>query len=111
MSYPTTPKPRVNGSGGNKEYVIIESKFEGNYTQTRRGATRGIETFDIDYKSITWDEYNTLLAFFDANVGGTFTFVHPTTAVTHTVKFVNTSLSYKYETNDRVSTSVTLVEA
>ena len=109
--FPSNPKAMVRGSGGEKEYVIIESKFEGNYTQTRRGATRAISTFSLAYPSVSLTEYDILLAFFDANVGGTFTFVHPKRLTSHTVKFVNTKMTYKNETDDRVSTDIVLVEA
>lgn len=109
--FPTTPKPRINGTGGSKEFVLIESKFEGNYSQTRRGATRGVRTFNLSYDAITNAEYDTLEAFFDANVGSTFTFVHPQTSVSYTVKFTTGKIDYKMVSNQRVSTSLTLVEA
>lgn len=108
--FPSNPKPRINGTGGSKEFHIIESKFENNFSQTRRGATRGIRTFELNYDAVTFAEYNTLEAFFDANAGANFLFVDPETSVTHTVKFVDTKLTYKYISNTRKNTSITLVE-
>lgn len=108
--FPTFPSPRVNGNGGSTQYLVIKSNFEGNYSQTRRGATRGIETFDLSYEAITNDEYATLKAFFDANVGGSFIFVHPQTAASHIVRFGMDKITYKSVSTQRVSTNIVLEE-
>lgn len=108
--FPNTPKPRINGTGGSKEFSIIESKFENNFSQTRRGTTRGINTFELNYDAITNAEYSALEAFFEANVGSNFTFVHPQTSVSYTVKFSTGKIYYKTISNQRVSTNITLVE-
>lgn len=108
--FPTNPKPRINGTGGGTEYLVIKSKFEGNYSQTRRAATRGVETFDLNYDAITNAEYDILKAFFDANVGGSFTFVHPQTAISHIVRFGTEKITYKTISNQRVSTNIMLEE-
>lgn len=110
-TFPSTPKPNVDGSGRSKEYILIESKFENNFSQTRRGATKGVLTFTLQYKAITDAEYETLEAFFDANVGTTFYFVDPRTNITHTVKFVDGKLNATYVPVDRHNLSITLVEA
>lgn len=108
--FPALPSPRINGTGGGTEYLVIKSKFEGNYSQTRRAATRGVESFDLNYDAITNAEYATLKAFFDANVGGSFTFVHPQTAISHIVRFGMEKITYKTISNQRVSTNIMLEE-
>jgi hypothetical protein len=84
--YPSTPIPSV---GSKDSYIIpiIKSEAEGNYVRVRRRATRKRETFELRYTEMRYSDYETLLAFFDANQGMSFTFVHPLTSAEHTVVF------------------------
>ena len=105
--FPTTPIPRM-GSGQKTKYNVFKNSFEANYLQVRRGSTRGRMVFNLNYNSITDIEFETLQAFFDANIGTVFDFVHPKTLVTYKVTFQNDELEYTHTTFNRGDTKIIL---
>lgn len=107
--FPTTPVPRI-GSSGELNFLVITSEFEGNYSQTRRGATRGRKTFNLMFNSITDAEFTTIEAFFQANIGGAFSWTNPRNGQAYTVRFKESKLPFKYTSSQRIDTSVVLEE-
>ena len=107
--FPSTPKPRL-GSSGSINYLTVNSEFEGNFSQTRRLATRGRRSFSLIFNTITDAEFATLETFFDANVGGSFTWTNQRDAKVYTVKFANSSLPFKYSPSGLIDTKIMLEE-
>ena len=110
MSYPTTPKPRASGSEDTKTRALVKSESEGAYVRVRPLATKAINRFKLNYSNITRAEFATLSSFFDANIGKTFTFVHPDTSVSYSCTFDQEELRKTYVDGVLVSTEITLVE-
>jgi len=107
--FPTTPIPRI-GSSGTTQFLVINSQFEGNFSQTRRAATRGRKMFTLKFNAVTDAEFATLEAFFDANVGGSFTWTNPRDSVEYTVRFGKDSLPFTYSYSGRINTKIELEE-
>jgi len=110
MSYPVTPVPRAAGSEDSKTRALLKSESEGAYVKVRPLATKAINRFKLNYKSITKTEFATLETFFDANIGKTFSFTHPDTAVVYTCTFDQEELKKTHTDGVLVSTDITLVE-
>ena len=70
----------------------IKTKFENGKVQSRAKETSSKWIFTVGYKGLVQSEYEALYVFFDANIGGTFTWDHPITDVEHTVRFGNDEL-------------------
>jgi len=66
---------------------IVRTPFENGAVQTRTRVTTSRWKFSVGANLMTTTLYNTLTAFFDANQGGAFDFIHPITGVTHEVRF------------------------
>lgn len=110
MSYPTTPIPRASGSEDSKTRALIKSESEGAYVRVRPLATKAINRFKLNYRKITKAEFAILEAFFDANIGKSFTFTHPDTATVYTCTFDQEELKKTYVDGVLVSTDIMLVE-
>jgi|LGVF01.2.fsa_nt_gb hypothetical protein len=95
-TYPTTPTPRI-GSKDTKIIPIVKSESEGNYTKVRRVTTKARMKFNLKYNTITSDEFNTLDAFFEANQGIAFIFVHPVTSISYNCIFNQSELGKNYK--------------
>lgn len=107
--FPATPKPRL-GSSGSINYLTVSSEFEGNFSQTRRLATRGRRSFTLLYNTITDAEFSTLETFFDANIGGSFDWTNVRDGNTYTVRFTNSNLTFKYSPSGFIDTKIMLEE-
>lgn len=108
-TFPTVPCPRM-GSMDTTILPIIKTESEGNYTRVRRTATRSREKFELDFSTIKLTEFNVLKAFFLANQGLPFTFVHPDTAVSYTCILNQSELKKKRFSKNIVSTQMILEE-
>ena len=106
-TFPTEPIPRM-GSKDKKKYNVLKNEFEANYLQVRKASTRSRQMFTLEYNAISNDEFDILEAFFDANIGTIFTFVHPSTSVSYQVTFSDDNLEKKYATNELCDVSINL---
>ena len=70
----------------------IRSPFEGGAVQARSRFTTSRWKFQVGAAMMTTTLYDTLVDFFDDNQGGSFTFVHPIKATSHTVRFTDDEL-------------------
>lgn len=108
-NFPAEPVPSL-GTEDSTNYLVIRSQFEGNYQQTRRGATKGRKVFKLKYDKLTISEFEILEAFHHDNIGGNFTFFHPISAVKYTVTFQEDSLTKSWDSYGVVSTTIILEE-
>lgn len=107
MAYPT-----LNPRYGVKESTIgktVKAEFDGNYVQQRPKTTRTRKKFEIEYL-LTQSEFNTFDTFFKDNLGYSFSFVHPSTLATYTVRFGTDSIDATYLYDDLIKISVVLEE-
>jgi hypothetical protein len=60
----------------------IRDNFEKGYVYSRKAGARGRYIWSLGWAFLTIEEYNTLVAFFDANIGGSFSYTDffPTTS-------------------------------
>lgn len=106
--YPSLGNP-LNGMKVKNINKVLTSTYQGNYKQTRKGATRTRLGFTCDYL-LSQSVYTTLETFFNENVGSEFTFVHPVRETVHTCTFANAELEATYKTSDLISVSVEIEE-
>jgi len=74
------------------------ASYDGGYEQTRLKNTRSIKKFSIGFTALTNDEAQTLETFFEQNQALEFSFTHPITNNTHTVRFDENSISFTQNT-------------
>lgn len=94
------------------EDSTIQSEFDGGYTQTRPRFTRIRKTFELKYDNLISDSDKSALESFAETVKGgslSFTWTHPVTSVSYTVRFKKTP-EYEYVHYGWWKTSFTLVE-
>jgi hypothetical protein len=108
-NFPTEPVPHL-GTEDSTNYLVIRSQFDGNYQQTRLGATKGRKVFKLKYDKLTLQEFSVLEVFHSANIGGTFLFTHPISLITYTVVFQEDTLTKSWDAYDIVSTTIILEE-
>ena len=65
----------------------IRTPFESGVVQSRARGTTSRWKFQVGGDLMTTAQLNTLVAFFDANQGSTFDFVHPITGTSYEVRF------------------------
>jgi len=95
-TWPSTLPPP--SSGIDEEYYRPQERmdFEANYVQVASKSLRGKKRWpDFGWEILTETEYQILESFFDANQGGSFTFTHPITGVSHTCIFSADSVKGK----------------
>ncbi|MFA5208638.1 hypothetical protein [Shewanella sp.] len=103
----------ANPDFGMAEYIylpIVRTEKEANYVQTRKRATRDRGSWDLSWKAMSETDYQTLLTFFLANQGTSFTWVHPKTAVSYTCVFSTDGLQSKIISPTRRSVEVAIEE-
>lgn len=74
----------------------IKSDFAGGYVQSRAKWTRARKTFELSWVAMSNVDKNALESFFESNIGGTFTWTHPLTSTSHTVRFAEDELQAEY---------------
>jgi hypothetical protein len=65
----------------------VRQEFEANYVQSRPRSTRGRSRWALHWDLLSEADYQTLLAFFAANQGGVFTWIHPISSASYTCRF------------------------
>jgi len=70
----------------------IRTEFENGAVQSRARATSGRWVFIMGWNVLSNADYTALVAFFDANIGGTFTYTHPFKDTSHTCRFSDDKL-------------------
>lgn len=91
-TWPTIQTPNV----GTKEETVlaqVRTEFEGGYVQSRPLYTRGRDRLTLVWNALPEADYQTLRTFFIANQGDSFTWTHPLTATSMTMRFTGDSLS------------------
>jgi hypothetical protein len=75
----------------------LKTDFEANYGQSRPKVTRGTDRWgNLGWKLLPEDEYQTLKAFFNANQGSVFVWVHPITGVSYNCRFSADSIKSSF---------------
>ena len=75
----------------------IKTEFEGGYVQSRAHWTREKRIFSMQWDTMTTTDKATLETFFEANLGGSFTWTHPGTSVAYTVRFKDDELIFGFQ--------------
>jgi len=106
--FPALGNP-LNGFKEGNINKTIKSNFNGNYTQTRKVASRTRKSFSCDY-ILTQAQYQTLVTFFNTYVGSNFNFTHPVTSTVYFCFFTIDSLYAIYTTDDFIKVSIQMEE-
>ena len=77
----------------------VSVTFESGHTQSRPRASVPVTKWTLRWNSLLEADYQTLLTFYNANVGGLFDWTHPESAVTYEVRFADDSLSSSIKIN------------
>ena len=96
-SFPSTiPAPRANMTGS--VYLPqVRDEMENGTVASRKRFTRAREKLTgFGWEYLTEEQYETLRAFFIANQGGTFTWLHPVRGVTYTLQSSADELTYQH---------------
>lgn len=93
-----------------KKKAQIRSDFAAGYVQSRAKWTRSRKIFELSWNVMSDSDKSTLETFFDDNLGGTFTWAHPLSGTSYTVRFVGDELLAKYVKVNRWQVDVTLEE-
>jgi len=88
----------------------IKTGFAAGYVQSRAKWTRSRKTFELSWKAMTNADANILEAFFDDNLGGTFTWTHPLSGVSYTVRFAEDKIPFGYVHYNHWKVKLTLEE-
>jgi len=70
----------------------IRTPFEAGYNQSGPAATQMKRAFTLGWPSLSRTDYDTLVAFFNTNQGGSFNWEHTITGATYSVGFVDDAL-------------------
>lgn len=79
-----------------KKKAQIRSDFEAGYVQSRAQWTRSRKIFELSWANMTNSDKETLETYFDNNLGSTFSWTHPYTDTTYTVRFAEDQISAEY---------------
>ena len=91
MAFPSIQSPAYPlGESSFKRQIRVP--FESGHVHSRAGATVARKIWQLNWKMLPESEYQTLLTFFEANIGGTFSWTHPVTETTYTVRFAEDTL-------------------
>jgi len=74
----------------------IKSDFEAGYVQSRTKWTRSRKIFELSWDNMDAADKSTLEDFFENNIGGTFTWTHPLTSTSYTVRFKENELRARH---------------
>jgi len=101
----------ANPSRGLEEVVYlpkIKTEFENNYVQTRKTATRDRSKWTLVWNTLSETDYQSLLTFFKANQGLSFTWTHPVSLSVYTCVFSSDELKGKVGKYPNTRENVTL---
>ena len=80
------------------------------YVQSRAKWTRSRKVFELSWNAMSDADKETLETFFGDNIGGTFTWTHPLSGISYTVRFVEDELLMQYVYVLEWQISITLEE-
>jgi len=95
MAWPSIAAPTYT-TGGEVYRPQIRTEFEGNYVQARPRSTRATRRWNLVWNAMTNADFETLDAFFIANIGVTFPWTEPITSTSYTVRFSEDSLKWSH---------------
>lgn len=104
---PLAPEPRLRSSD-KKSISILKNSFEANYLQVRKVSSRSRKVFELNYDTLTLEEFGILEDHFDAHVGSVFLFTHPVELVAYQVTYSIGELDKSYVSYGIVDTKITL---
>jgi len=88
----------------------IKSKFEDGTIQSVAKNTRTRLAFTLIWADISTTDKTSIESFFDSNLGGTFTWSHPITGVSYTVRFSKDEIEFTYVHHNLWSTTIEIEE-
>jgi len=91
-NFPLSRKPSPKYFSQNPFKPQVKTNFDAGYVQSRANATRSRMEFSTGWDGITETELQSLITFFEDNIGTTFNWTHPTTSTVYTVRFVENRL-------------------
>lgn len=109
-SWPAIAKPDYP-MDEERSFPVVRSEFETGAVQTRLRFTTKRLVATLTWNAMTQTDFATLEAFFDANQGLTFTWTHPVSSTSYTVRFQGDTLKSSNIANNRRSVTVVLEEA
>lgn len=71
---------------------LVRTEFESGVVQSRARATSARRRFILGWHALSNTDYETLVTFFETYQGDTFTYTHPVTSTSYTVRFSNDEL-------------------
>ena len=86
----------------------MKNSFESNYLQVRRTSTRPRYLFELNYETITLEEFTILEDHFSSHIGTIFTFTHPVDGNTYQVTYSDGALEKEYKSYNIVDTKIVL---
>lgn len=89
---------------------VVRTEKEANYVQIRKRTTRSRGRWNLSWKAMLEADYQSLLTFFEANQGTSFTWTHPKSAVSYTCVFSEDSLTSRIISPTRRSVNVVIEE-
>ena len=72
----------------------FKTQFSSGYVQSRKRFTRSRKQWVLNWPVMPVADLNTIIAFFDTNIGGTFLWTSPVDAVEYEVRFSSGSFEY-----------------
>ena len=109
MSWPNIQAPDY-GLEDEVYFPQIKMEFEANYTQSRPKAVRSTGRWSLKWANMPEADYQLLKTFFLANQGYSFSWTHPVTSASYTVRFGMDSLKSTITINDYRQVEVSLEE-
>jgi hypothetical protein len=108
-NFPTIPNPDYP-LDEETDFPAVRTQFENGATQSRPKFTRGRDAFTLRWTALAAAHLATLKAFFLANQGAAFSWTHPQTAASHTVRFRDDTFKRKLVLRDHYTVELTLEE-
>ncbi|UIJ36896.1 phage tail protein [Desulfobaculum bizertense] len=90
---------------------LTKIEFEAGYTQSRPRATRSIERVSLGFDSMPKADLDQLLAFFEQQQGGAFSWTDPRTGTDKTMHFIVDEIPFQYISPGRYSVTLEMEEA
>lgn len=88
----------------------IRSDFDAGYVQSRAKWTRTRRKFELSWNAMSNTDKETLMTFFENNLGDTFAWIHPLSGTSYTVRFTEENIEAKYIPYNRWQVSLILEE-
>lgn len=91
-NWPSIINPDWDGLEETNHYPLHKTDSEAGYSITRPSALRSKLQLKLRWSAMPELDYQTLKTFFEANQGGTFSWTHPVSNETYTVRFTSDDL-------------------